>query len=112
VESLVGTVKRARVTAPDPIRLTRRGELLRAVSHAIRCLNQGSPTINEAQRREARSFKERIRSQYSDINEHIPVEFESWLDNRVAGIYVAEQQEQINELLMKLSYEIQREKHA
>lgn len=82
------------------------------MSHAIRSLNQGSPTINEAQRREAKSFKERIRSQYSDIIEHIPVEFECWLDNKVAGIYFPEQQEQINELLMKLSYEIQRETRA
>lgn len=105
------TVKRADMTTPSPIHLSRRGELLRAVSHAIRCLNQAS-TNSEEQRREAIGFKERIRSQYSDVLEQIPVEFEPWLDNKAAGIYDAQQQERINNLLSRIGYEIQREKQA
>lgn len=88
--------------APHPIRLTRRGELFRAVSHAIRCLNQVVPTDSEGWRRDAKRFGERIRSDYSDILEQIPLEFDRLLANGDAGV-------PIPELLERLSDEIRRE---
>ena len=97
------------MTAPEPIRLTPRGQLLRAVSHAIRCLNQVAPGDIEQWRRDAQNFKESIRTKYSNLLKHIPVEFDSWLEARASGLYSQEQQQQMNELLDRLSHEIRQE---
>lgn len=97
------------MTAPKPIRLTPRGQLLRAVAHAIRCLNQVAAGDTEQWRRDAAGFNKRIRARYSNLLEHIPVEFDSWLEARASGLYSQEQQQQMNELLERLSHEIRQE---
>ena len=101
------------MNAGRPIRLTRRGELLRAVSHAIRCLNQVSPTDIETWDRDASRFRNRIRARYADVMEHLPPEFEMWIEERSAGVYSDQQQQQMKNLLDRLSTEIlQRERLA
>jgi len=98
-------VSHTSMTSPQPIRLTRRGELLRAVSHAIRCLSQVSPADSDAWRREAKHFEDSIRSGYSDILEHVPVEFDRLLASGDVGV-------PLTELLERLSHEIRRETHG
>jgi hypothetical protein len=92
--------------SPQPIRLTRRGELLRAVSHAIRCLTQVPAGDVTAWHTDTRHFRESIHSSYADVIQDIPDEFESWTS--AAAGFPADHQAAV-EFLERLSYEIQRE---
>jgi hypothetical protein len=87
-------------------RLTRRGQLLRAISHAIRCLTQVPATDLDAWHRDTQHFRESIYSNYADVIEQIPDEFERWT-SADAGFPV--DHKAVKEFLGKLSYEIQRE---
>lgn len=91
------------MTSPQPQRLTRRGELLRAVSHAVRCLHQLRPDDSAAWRRDTEHFRNSIRSHYPDVLEHIPAEFERLLASD------APPRRPLAKLLEELAYEIQRE---
>ena len=91
---------------PQPIRLTRRGELLRAVSHAIRCLTMVPAGDVTAWQKDTRHFRESIHSNYADVVSDIPDEFESWT-SAAAGIPADHQT--VVEFLERLSYEIRRE---
>ena len=100
------------MSTSEQINLTRRGQLLRFVSPAIRCLNQVPTKDTETWIRDAHRFKERIHSEYSDVLEHLPVEFEPWLQARAGGLYSAEQQQQMNKVLERLGHDIQDERRA
>jgi hypothetical protein len=102
-------VRRTRMPSPQPVQLSRRGQLLRAVSHAIRCLNQVSRSDMESWRRDTRRFRKTIRSQYSDALEHIPAAFDSWTAKGETGVRDEQDDKTMIELLEKLSHEIRRE---
>ena len=97
------------MTLPKPIRLTRRGELLRAISHAVRCLSQVPASDMEAWRRDTHHFRESVYSNYADVIEHVPVEFGRWID---ADAGIPTDQRAKVQLLERLSREIQRETRA
>jgi hypothetical protein len=65
-------------------------------------LNQVVPADSDGWRRDAKRFGDRIRSDYSDILEQVPAEFDRLLASRDAGV-------PIPELLARLSDEIRRE---
>jgi hypothetical protein len=92
--------------SPQPIRLTRRGELLRAISHAIRCLTQVPAGDVTTWQKDTQHFRESIHSSYADVIQDIPDEFESWT-SAAAGIPADHQA--VVEFLERLSYEIRRE---
>lgn len=92
--------------SPQPIRLTRRGELLRAVSHAIRCLTQVPAGDLAAWQKDTRHFRESIHSNYADVIPDIPPEFESWT-SAMDGFPVDHQA--VVAFLETLIYEIRRE---
>ena len=91
---------------PQPIRLTRRGELLRAVSHAIRCLTQVPAGDLTAWQKDTRHFRKDIYSRYADVIQDIPGEFESWTS---AADGIPADHQAVVEFLERLSYEIRRE---
>jgi len=107
--SLSSGVSRTRMPSPQPVHLSRRGQLLRAVSHAIRCLNQVSRSDMESWRRDTRKFRKTIRSQYSDVLEHIPAAFDSWAAKGEIGVRDQQDDKAMIELLETLSHEIRRE---
>lgn len=94
---------------PQPIRLTRRGELLRAVSHAIRCLNQVPAGDVAAWQKDTRHFRESIHSNYADVIQEIPDEFESWT---TAATGIPADHQAMVEFLERLSCEIRHERCA
>lgn len=94
---------------PHSVHLSRRGELLRAVSHAIRCLNQVPKADLETWRRDARRFRESILSQYSDVAAEIPPEFDRWTAIGETGIRDERDDPKILELLERLPDEIRKD---